>query len=106
MNMQSASIRDWRFGALALGLTALLASGDAPAQDSGERYVVDAAQSDLHWLVYKAGALSRFGHNHTVAAGDLSGNVVVNGGDLGKSQLRLEFSVPKLVVDDTGGGAQ
>src|SRR5262245_56452372 len=102
MNMQPARIRDWRLGsrALALGLAALLAGGVAPAQTAGERYVVDAAQSDFHWLVYKAGALSRFGHNHTVAAGDLSGNVIVNGDDLAKSQLELQFSVGKLVVDD------
>jgi len=102
MNMQSAWIRDWRFRgqALALGLTTMLVAGVVSAQESGERYVVDAAQSDLHWLVYKAGALSRFGHNHTVAAGDLNGNVVVNRDDLAKSQLELQFSAAKLVVDD------
>jgi len=100
MNMQSAWLRYSRFRASALALTALLASSVAAAQEGGERYVVDAAQSDLHWLVYKAGALSRFGHNHTIAAGDLNGNVTVNRGDLAKSQLELQFSVGKLVVDD------
>jgi polyisoprenoid-binding protein YceI len=103
MNMQLAWMRDWRLGglALALGLTAVLAAGVASAQQGGERYVVDGAQSDLHWLVYKAGALARFGHNHTVAVGDLSGNVTVNRDDLAKSQLELQFSVAKLVVDDS-----
>ena len=102
MNLRSAWNREWRVGAraLALGFVALLACGPAAAQEAGERYVVDAAQSDLHWLVYKAGALSRFGHNHTVAAADLNGNVVVNRDDLAKSQLELEFSVANLVVDD------
>jgi hypothetical protein len=102
MNVQSAWIRDWRVGsrALAVGLAALLAGGVAPAQPAGERYVVDGAQSDFHWLVYKAGALARFGHNHTVAVGDLSGNVMVNRDDLAQSQLELQFSVGKLVVDD------
>src|SRR5262245_21609655 len=102
MNMQSAWILDWRLRnrALAFGLMALLAGGFASAQEQGERYVVDTAQSDLHWLVYKAGALSRFGHNHTVAAGDLNGNVQVNRDDLAKSELELQFSVAKLVVDD------
>ena len=102
MNMQSAWLRDRRVGgrALALGFVALLACGGAAAQEAGERYVVDAAQSDLHWLVYKAGAFSRFGHNHTVAAGDLSGTVLVNSDDLAKSALELEFSVANLVVDD------
>ena len=58
------------------------------------------AQSDLHWLVYKAGALARLGHNHTIAAGDLTGNVAVDKGDLGASRFELEFSVANLVVDD------
>ena len=102
MNMQSARIRLWRVvgRALALGVVALLSFGGLAAQEAGERYVVDPAQSDLHWLVYKAGALARFGHNHTVAVGDLSGNVMVNRGDLAKSQLELQFSVANLVVDD------
>ena len=86
--------------ALALGLAVLLANAAAHAQDASERYVVDAAQSDVHWLVYKAGALARLGHNHTIAVGDLSGDVAVNRADLPKSQFNLQFSVASLVVDD------
>jgi hypothetical protein len=81
-------------------LAGWLASGAAVAQDAGERYVVDAPQSDLHWLVYKAGALARLGHNHTIAAGDLTGNVAVDKSNLGASRFELEFSVANLVVDD------
>jgi polyisoprenoid-binding protein YceI len=102
MKMQFAWIRDRRVGrARALGFAALLACGGAAAQEAGERYVVDAAQSDLHWLVYRAGAFSRFGHNHTVAVGDLRGTVLVDRDDLAKSQLELQFSVANLVVDDS-----
>ena len=78
----------------------MLLSGVVSAQDAAERYVVDAAQSDVHWLVYKAGALARLGHNHTIAVGDLSGNVTVNRDDSAKSQFDLQFSVADLVVDD------
>ena len=78
----------------------LLLSGVGSAQDAAERYVVDAAQSDVHWLVYKAGALARLGHNHTIAVGDLSGDVAVNRDDLAKSLFDLRFSVADLVVDD------
>jgi hypothetical protein len=81
-------------------LAGWLAGGSAVAQDGGGRYVVDATQSDLHWLVYKAGTLSRLGHNHTIAAGDLGGSVTVNTGDHSASRFELEFSVAKLVVDD------
>jgi len=84
----------------ALCVAGWLAGGVAVAQDGGERYVVDATQSDLHWLVYKAGTLSRLGHNHTIAAGDLGGNVTVSSGNLSASRFELEFSVAKLVVDD------
>ena len=102
MIKQSTWTRDGRFGsrALAVGLAALLVGGVAPGQESGERYVVDPAQSDFHWLVYKAGAFSRFGHNHTIAVGDLSGSVLVNPDDLAKSQFNLQFGVAQLVVDD------
>jgi polyisoprenoid-binding protein YceI len=85
---------------LIVGLTGLLLGGVASAQGAAERYVVDAAQSDVHWLVYKAGALARLGHNHTIAVGDLSGNVTVNRDDLAKSQFDLRFTAAELVVDD------
>jgi hypothetical protein len=83
-----------------LGLAGWLAGGVAVAQDGGERYVVDATQSNLHWLVYKAGTLARLGHNHTVAAGDLGGSVTVSTGQLSASRFELELSVAKLVVDN------
>src|SRR5689334_7027654 len=102
MIKQSTWTRGGRFGsrALVVGLAALFVSGVAPGQESCERYVVDPAQSDFHWLVYKAGAFSRFGHNHTIAVGDLSGSVLVNPNDLAKSQFDLQFGVAQLVVDD------
>lgn len=89
-----------RRAALAVGLTGLLLCGIGRAQDSVERYVVDAAQSEVYWLVSKAGALARLGHNHTVAIGDLRGNVAVNSGDMAKSQFDLEFNVANLVIDN------
>src|SRR5688572_5485429 len=85
---------------LVLCLAGWLAGGTAVAQNAGERYVVDAAQSDFHWLVYKAGALARLGHNHTIAAGDLTGNVAVDRSNLAASRFELEFSAANLVVDD------
>jgi polyisoprenoid-binding protein YceI len=89
-----------RRAGLLFGLTALLLGGGAAAQSTAERYVVDPAQSDVHWLVYSAGAMARLGHNHTVAVGDLSGNVMVNRDDMAKSQFELQFSAANLVVDD------
>jgi hypothetical protein len=76
-----------------------LAGGPAAAQEAVGLYTVDAQQSDLHWLVYKAGALSRLGHNHTVAVGDLAGTVTV-AENLSASRFELTFQVANLVVDD------
>lgn len=80
--------------------TGWLAGSVALGQEGGERYVVDATQSDLHWLVYKAGALARRGHNHVISVGDLSGSVTVDQDDLAASRFVLEFPVASLVVDD------
>jgi hypothetical protein len=77
-----------------------LAGGMVVAQDAGQRYVIDGAESDLHWLVYKAGTLSRLGHNHTIGVGDLTGTVTVNERDRSASQFELQFMVANLVVDD------
>jgi hypothetical protein len=79
---------------------AWVASSAAWSQSSGTAYTVVAAESDLHWLVYKAGALARLGHNHTIAAGDLRGTVRVDSSNLAESRFELEFSVANLVVDD------
>ncbi len=84
--------------ALVLGFAGWLACGAAEAQDA--RYVVDASQSDFHWLVYKAGTLSRLGHNHTISAGDLTGNVTVAEGDRSASRFELAFTSANLVIDD------
>ena len=46
----------------------------APAPGS-VRYEVDAEHSEVEFLVYKAGSLAAFGHNHTVEARQFSGEV-------------------------------
>lgn len=79
---------------------AWLASSAAWSQSSGTTYTVVPGESDLHWLVYKAGALARLGHNHTIAAGDLRGTVQLNSANLAESRFELEFSVANLVVDN------
>ena len=78
-----------------LTLTAMSAS----AQDVRE-YSVDAAKSDIHWLVFKAGSLSRLGHNHVVSVADLTGRVTLDRANPAKSSFELQFPVASLVVDD------
>lgn len=62
-------------------------------------YEIDVERSDLHWLVYRAGALSRFGHNHVISVGEMTGSVLLHP-DLELSQFEIEIPVDGLVVDD------
>lgn len=82
-------------------LPALLLSGLAAAQSGAQRsYTIDAAASDVHWLVYKAGTLQRLGHNHVISIAEPDGKVMVNTSDLSRSSFELTFAVGELVVDD------
>jgi polyisoprenoid-binding protein YceI len=62
-------------------------------------YAVDAAASNIHWRVYKAGTFSRFGHNHVVSVGQISGEVTRDAGS-GAGTFELTIPVAGLVVDD------
>ena len=85
---------DWLI--LPLLLTCLVA-GQSSAQ---QVYAIDPAASDVHWLVYKAGAFARLGHNHVISVGGLTGRVSVDAADLANSTFELEIPVAGLVVDD------
>jgi polyisoprenoid-binding protein YceI len=78
-----------------------LAGGLAAAQpDALRSYSIDAASSQVYWLVYKAGALARLGHNHVISAPQLTGHVTLNSADLSASTFELEIPVASLVIDD------
>jgi hypothetical protein len=69
------------------------------AADEARQYTIDAAGSDVHWLVYKAGSLARLGHNHVIAVSDLAGTATTNA-DPSASRFELQFHVQALAVDD------
>jgi len=69
------------------------------AADEARQYTIDAAGSDVHWLVYKAGSLARLGHNHVISVADLSGSATT-AADLSASRFELQFHVQALIVDD------
>ena len=73
----------------------------APAvADETRQYSIDAAGSDVHWLVFKAGSLARLGHNHVISVADLAGTVTTNAADPSASRFELQFHVQALTVDD------
>src|SRR5579859_4881510 len=73
-----------------------LASGVSIAA-AAPRFVVDPAASEIRLLVYRAGPLARFGHDHVVT-GPVSGEVRAGDSAAG-SGFRLEIPVASLAVD-------
>jgi len=69
------------------------------APDDVALYEIDADRSELYWRVYRAGTLARFGHNHVVSAGDMTGRVLLHP-ELELSRFEIEIPVERLVVDD------
>ena len=69
------------------------------AADDARQYTIDAAGSDVHWLVYKSGSLARLGHNHVVSVADLTGTATT-ATDPSASRFELQFHVQALTVDD------
>lgn len=62
-------------------------------------YAIDPAGSDIHWRVYKAGTFARFGHNHVVSVGEVSGEVRRDPAS-GAGTFELTIPVAGLVIDD------
>lgn len=63
------------------------------------RYQIDGAASTLHILVYRGGAMARFGHNHVVSSKNVQGTVFLQQ-NFTRSHLELMLPVASLVVDD------
>ena len=75
-------------------------SGVAAAQSADRTFAIDGAASDIHWLVYKAGTLARFGHNHAIAVPNPRGSVTVSAQDRSASHFEIVINVADLVIDD------
>ena len=62
-------------------------------------YRIDAGRSELRVLVYRAGALASFGHNHVVVNRALSGTVQL-AATLQASSFSISVPVSSFIVDD------
>jgi polyisoprenoid-binding protein YceI len=74
--------------------------GAVTAHAADKVYTIDAGASDVHWLVYKAGAFARLGHNHVIAARALTGSVTVDDRNLSRSSFELVIPVAELTIDE------
>lgn len=72
---------------------------DGAPVETVRRYRVSAQDSEIVILVFRAGALARFGHNHVISAHQLEGTVAVDT-ELGRSSFTLEIPVEALEVDN------
>jgi hypothetical protein len=104
--------KSWSVGVLALLLTACGApkvrhaapprpeeSVARPGLPPGTVYRVDENQSELRILVYRAGPLARFGHNHVIINHAIRGAVSLADAP-GDSVFWLNVPVAGFVVDD------
>jgi polyisoprenoid-binding protein YceI len=80
-------------------LLCLLGAG-AAAHAVDKTYAIDAAASDVHWLVYKAGTFSRLGHNHVIAARNIQGNVTVDAANSANSKFEIVIPVAQIEIDN------
>ena len=68
-------------------------------------YRIDAAQSELRVLVYRAGPLARLGHNHVMVNRSLQGSVNLERSPTGSS-FSLSVPVADFMVDDARARAE
>lgn len=83
----------------ALAATGLISVGVSAQPAPAGTYTVDPADSEVYWLIYRAGALARLGHNHVISVDEISGTVDV-AEEWGESSFELEIPLGGLVVDD------
>ena len=74
-------------------------SHEAAVTHGATVYALDPEKSQVEILVYRGGALARFGHNHVMTSKKLAGQVWTNP-ELEKSGFDISFQVQDLVVDD------
>jgi polyisoprenoid-binding protein YceI len=62
-------------------------------------YAIQPNLSEVHFLVYRAGALASFGHNHVIRATHIQGDIYL-GADLQHSGFTLTLPVKNFQVDE------
>jgi polyisoprenoid-binding protein YceI len=67
-----------------------------PQTPAGDRYIVDASASRFQAQVGVAGLLSAFGHEHTIALREFSGEAYATAGALDRGSLRLTIRASSL----------
>jgi hypothetical protein len=85
-------------------VTAATADSPIAIPADAPRFIVDPEASEVRLLVYRAGPLARFGHNHVIS-GRVRGEIRA-GGRAAESGFRLEIPVESFVVDPPAARAE
>ena len=80
------------------------ARAEAHLPVGAQRYAVESAESEIRLLVYRAGPLARFGHNHVIV-GPVQGEIWA-GRTAEESGFLLEIPVESLSVDPVAARAE
>lgn len=86
--------------ALFLGAMTLAAAGTMGQEKGG--YSVDGRASKVEIHVYKEGAFKVFGHDHLIAAKDISGEARFDPRKIEESKVSLKIATKSLTVVDPG----
>ncbi len=89
----------WRMAVAAAGL--LVATLGGMAQDK-TTYSIAGGQSKLEIHVYKEGMFKAFGHDHLIAAKEISGEAQFDAQKIEDSTVRLQIVTQSLTVVDPG----
>ena len=86
---------------IATSAAVLLLTVAAAAQEKGT-FSVDGAKSKMEIHVYKEGAFKMFGHDHLIAAKDISGEARFDPQKIEASSVRLKIPTKSISVVDPG----
>src|SRR5260370_35810513 len=89
----------WRMTA---GTAALLLAALGAAAQEKTAYSIAGAQSKLEIHVYKEGMFKAFGHDHLIAATEISGEAQLDAQKIEDSTVRLQIATKSFTVVDPG----
>src|ERR1700730_3237045 len=87
--------------AISAAMIVLLAPFSVKAQGSGS-YSIDSQQSKTEIHVYKEGVFKAFGHDHLIAAKQVSGQAQFDPQKIDQSTVRLKIPTKSITVIDPG----
>src|SRR5579859_1432963 len=86
----------------AVAVAALLILGVTSQAQEKTSFTIDAQESKVEINVYKEGMFKAFGHDHLVAAKQVSGQAQFDSQKIEQSSVRLSFPTKSVTVVDPG----